>query len=602
MLQASQISKEFAGRVLFKDVNFSLDSKEKLGLVGRNGSGKSTLFKILLRELAPDSGSIIFPKNYSIGYLEQHLKFTEDSVLKEAMLALPIEIKDEKYIAEKILSGLGFSQEDFEKNPKDFSGGFQIRLNLAKVLIKKPNLLLLDEPTNYLDIIGLRWLEGFLRKYDGEVVLICHDRGFMDKVVTSVAGIHRQKLYKYKGGTDNYYQKIWEEEELYEATRMNQEKKVKKIEEFVTKFRAKARQASLAQSRMKMLDKMSVLDKLEKIEDMAFYFHYKECPAKTLLKANQVSFKYTDEYLFSNLNFSIDKGDRIAIVGQNGKGKSTLLNILAGELDFEGEIQKHSSLAIGHFGQTNISRLSNEMTIEEEIRSSNLDLPHEKVRSIAGGMQFSGDEAKKKIRVLSGGEKSRVMLAKILAKSCNLLLLDEPTNHLDQESIEVLIEEIENFEGAAVVVTHSEYLLNQFPNKIIYFKDGSAQTFLGNYQEFLEKIGWNDSDGPVIEKKSFKDVKRLKSELVIERAKKTKPFKDKIETIESRIMKLEAENNESEDIFLKETNGQKISEHSMRVKKNNLEIENLFNDLTVESEKLNIILKEYEDKIKSLEN
>lgn len=545
MISVSNLSKSFGGQHLFDDVGFVVSNKERIGLVGRNGTGKSTLFKIILGKESSDTGDIQIPKGYRLGSLEQHIHFTQPTVLEECIQYLPPSQQYDHFKAEKILSGLGFMEEDFHKDPNSFSGGYQVRINLTKALLQQPDMLLLDEPTNYLDIVSLRWLRNFLVNFDGEVLLITHDREFMDSVCTHVMGLNRKKLKKVKGNTEKYYQQIEQEEIIYEQTRMNQEKKAKEIQDFVDRFRAKASKAKQAQSRLKMLSRMEILAKSESEGDFGFRFHYSPIAAKTVGQVSDLSFGYNkDELLFENLKFTIGQHDRIAIVGKNGKGKSTLLNVMADNLKaVTGSVSYHQSVHLGHFGQTNIERLHLKNSIAQEIQEANPDLSITAVRNICGCMMFEGDKADKKISVLSGGERSRVMLGKILAKPANLLFLDEPTNHLDMESIEVLCDEIENFEGAVVLVTHSEMLLRRLANRLIIFRKDGAEYFYGSYEDFLEKIGWEEEEGNVTKKASkklsHKDRKRLKSELVAKRSRDCGDLKDSIDLLESEIDQLE---------------------------------------------------------------
>ncbi|MGK0367270.1 MAG: ATP-binding cassette subfamily F protein 3 [Thermoproteota archaeon] len=494
MIQLNNISKHFGLQTLFEDLGLLVGKRERIGFVGRNGSGKSTLFKIILGEIIADSGDIVIPKGYKIGALDQHINFTKPTVLEECCQVLSEEEQYDWWKAERILFGLGFSEEDLDKDPASFSGGYQVRINLTKALVQSPNLLLLDEPTNYLDIVSLRWLRGFLKSFKGEVLLITHDRDFMDSVSTHTAGLSRKCLTKYKGNTTKFYEQVAISEDMYEQTRLTQEKKKKELQGFVDRFGAKASKAAQAQSRAKQIEKMGTIDKLHAENNLGFRFHYKECPGKIIFETENLSFSYSgkeEEDLFKDLSFKVGRDDRIGIIGKNGKGKSTLLNVIAGELKARtGEVKTHPSLSMGHFGQTNIERLGVGNTIISEISDSNHDLGIGQVRKICGTMMFPDELAKKKISVLSGGEKSRVMLGKILAKKSNMLLLDEPTNHLDMESIETLGEEIIRFPGAVILVTHSELLLRSSVNKLIIFHEGRADFFDGTYDEFLEKIGW----------------------------------------------------------------------------------------------------------------
>lgn len=498
MIQLNSISKHYGVQVLFEDIGLMIGKGERIGLIGRNGSGKSTLFKIVLGEVKPDGGEVNIPKGYKIGALEQHIHFTKPTVLEECVQVLSEDEQYDWWRAEKILFGLGFSEEDLDKDPKSFSGGYQVRINLTKALVQNPNLLLLDEPTNYLDIVSLRWLRSFLRAFKGEVLLITHDRDFMDSVTTHTIGLTRKRLLKYQGDTKKFHEQVAISDEIYEQTRINQEKKKQELQGFVDRFGAKASKAAQAQSRAKQIEKMETLDKLSDESNLGFKFHFKDCPGKVLLEVEDLSFAYTGDAkddLFSKLSFCIGREDKIGIIGKNGKGKSTLLNVIAGELKARtGKISSHPAVSMGHFGQTNIERLNNNNTIQTEISHSNSDLTFVQVRKICGTMMFEGDLANKNISVLSGGEKSRVMLGKILAHKSNILLLDEPTNHLDMESIESLTEEIVNFKGAVIVVTHSEFMLRSVATKLIIFHKGRAEFFDGTYDDFLEKIGWENQE------------------------------------------------------------------------------------------------------------
>ncbi len=495
MIKIFEINKAYGDQVLFKDLSFNINRGEKIGIVGRNGHGKSTLFQIILGEVGIDSGSIAIPKNYRIGYLQQHLHFTKPTVLEEVCLGLPQGDEYDTWKAEKILFGLGFSEDDMSKSPQEFSGGYQIRLNLAKLLVSKPDMLLLDEPNNYLDIVAIRWLEEFLRAWRGEFLLITHDRNFMDRVVTHTVAIHRYKAKKVEDDTEKLYAQINQEEEIYEKTRKNEEKKRRQTELFIARFKAKASFASRAQSRVKKLEKQGKMEKLETIEDLELYFNSAHFPADKMMAAEHISFSYSgkEPYLINNFSIEIGKNDRVCIIGKNGKGKSTLLKLLAGELKpLSGEIKKHTVLQEGYFGQTNKLDLNDNNTVLEEIKSADKQCGENKARNIAGGLMFSGDSALKKIKVLSGGEKSRVLLGKILVKPAHLLFLDEPTNHLDMQSCDSLIEAIDDFDGSVVMVTHDEMHLRSVATKLVVFDNNKISIYPGGYDDFLRDIGWSD--------------------------------------------------------------------------------------------------------------
>jgi ATP-binding cassette subfamily F protein 3 len=610
MIQVFSLTKSYGTQVLFENISFTLGKGERVGLVGRNGSGKSTLFKILLQEELPDSGEVTIPKNYSIGTLRQHLQFTHPTILQECMTALKAEEQFDEYKVEKMLLGLGFKSEDFARPPSAFSGGYQIRLNLAKVLLADPDCLLLDEPTNYLDIVSMRWLSKFLRSFRGEVILITHDRGFMDEVTTHTMGLWRQKLVKIKGNSEKYYEQILLEEEIYEKTRVNSERKRKDLEEFVARFKAKASKATQAQSRLKLLEKMPELDELAMVATLDFEFNHQECPGKVLMEVKDLSFGYKpDQLLVNEINFPILKGDKIAIIGKNGKGKSTLLNLLAGELEpLRSTVTKNVNLLLGHFGQTNINRLNLEQTIEDEVASVDPSLPLQRVRSICGTMMFTGDLAKKKIKVLSGGERARVLLAKLLAKPTNLLLLDEPTNHLDQESVESLTLELQNYPGAVVFVTHSESMLREVASKLVVFHHGKVEYLAESYDDFLRKIGWEEEEAVVAEKPrekpSRQDLKRLRSELIIERSRELSPLKKQMESLEKEIMKLEEEQQRLEASLIDlaaSGDSKKIQESSQRLGVVKKKIDESFELLTEITMKHDERFAQFEIKLKELE-
>lgn len=610
MIQAVGLSKGYGTQVLFENISFTLGKGERVGLVGRNGSGKSTLFKIILGEETPDKGDLIVPKNYRLGTLKQHLHFTQPTILQEGMTALQAEAQFDEYKVEKMLMGLGFKREDMHRPPSDFSGGYQIRLNLAKVLLEDPDCLLLDEPTNYLDIVSMRWLAKFLRNFKGEMIIITHDRGFMDEVTTHTMGIWRQKLVKIPGNTDKYFEQIVLEEEIHEKTRANTDKKRKDLQEFVDRFRAKATKAAQAQSRLKLLEKMPEIEALAMVASLDFEFNHKECPGKVLMEANELSFGYGVELLFRDLSFTITKGEKIAIIGKNGKGKSTLLNLLAGELNpVHGVISRNVNLLVGHFGQTNINRLGFENTIEEEIAAVAPDLSRDRVRAICGTMMFSGDLAKKKIKVLSGGERARVLLGKLLARPTNLLLLDEPTNHLDQESVEALTMELQNYPGAVVIVTHSEGILRAVASSLVVFHEGKAEYLKETYDGFLTKIGWEDEreERPVqrpAERPSRQELKRLRSEAIIERSREANPCKKKMESLEKKIMDWEEEQDVLESSLIEiasKGDSKKIQEMSQRLGVVKKSIDEAFEELTDVTLKHDEIMQKWEMKLRELE-
>jgi ATP-binding cassette, subfamily F, member 3 len=391
MIKVKNISISFGGRTVFEDVSFIMNRGEKVGLIGQNGSGKSTFLKLILGKLEQDSGEIEVPKGYRIGHLEQHIKFTHKTVIDEVCSILPIDREYEGWKGEIILGGLGFSLEDLQKNPMEFSGGYQVKINLAKLLLDEPNMLLLDEPTNYLDIHSVRWLKKFLQEWENELILITHDRGFMDSIITHTMIIHRNNFRKIPGTTKGVREKIAAEEEMYEKTRINEEKQREKTEEWINRFKAKASMASRAQSKMKMLEKQDVKEKLAHIQTLDFKFHYLPFISKEyLVQASGLKFGYEGrEVLIDKLSFNVAIEDKICVIGKNGKGKSTLLKLITGDLTpISGNVRKHNKIEIGYFGQMNIDRLDKKRTIYEEMQESAPTISQTVVRKVCGNMMF----------------------------------------------------------------------------------------------------------------------------------------------------------------------------------------------------------------------
>ncbi len=551
MLQIGGLTKSYGSTTVLQDTGFTMDRGERIGLVGRNGSGKTTLMRLILFQERPDDGMIALASGTRIGRVDQHLKLTEDTALAEACLALaPSEdMRDESWRASRILAGLGFTSEMLGTHPKKLSGGFQVRLSLAKALVSEPDLLLLDEPTNYLDILSIRWLSVFLRSWRGGLILITHDRAFMDSVCQATVAIHRKKLIKVDGPTEAVYAQILAHEELYEKTRINDDKKRREIEVFINRFRAQARRANVVQSRVKAMSKRIRMEGLESVRELEFRFTAAPFSGKRMLEVEGLGFSWPGGMpLFGDLTFSVVPGDRIAIIGRNGAGKTTLLNLLSGELSgFDGSIKLNPKARLACFGQTNVERLSPEKTIEAEIMDTTHNTGHNTARNIAGAMLFEGDEALKKISVLSGGEKSRVLLGKLLVSPANFLLLDEPTNHLDMQSVDSLLEAVEAFRGAAIMVTHSEMILRSFARKLIVFDSGGVSVFDGSYDEFLARRGWRDEkeerpDTPGDEKTgaSKKQKRRQRASIIQARSDTLNPLKARMDGLETEIMDTEA--------------------------------------------------------------
>lgn len=617
MISVENLHKSYSGQTLFNGVSFKINTRERVGVVGRNGHGKTTLFRIITGREESDEGTIHLPKKYRIGYVQQHLSFTQDTLLEEGMTGLPRSDKDQAWKVEKILFGLGFSKRDLTRHPDDFSGGYQVRLNLAKVLVSEPDLLLLDEPTNYLDITSIRWMESFLLTWPNELMLITHDRSFMDKVVTHTLGIHRHKARKIEGNTEKYYAQIAQDEEVYEKTRINDEKKKKEIELFITRFRAKARLANMVQSRVKTLAKMGNQNKLEKIKNLDFSFRFEPFPAKQIMRVEDLTFGYDPaRILIDSFSLTVGAQDRICIIGKNGKGKTTLIKLLASALTpIQGNIIYHPSSVRGFYEQTNVATLVDERTVEDEILYAAPHVDQQLSRNICGTMMFEGDKALRKISVLSGGEKSRVLLGKLLATPTNLLLLDEPTNHLDMDACDALISALDGFPGAVILVTHNELFLHALANRLVIFQKDALSIFEGSYQQFLDKIGWSDEEPPKSEtsqrpsedsagsKRNKKEQRRKRSEIVKAKAHVLNPIEKEISSVEDLIESKESSLEAFNQSILDATaagDGPKIAALSQQIHKCQAAIDDLFRRLEVLITEFDTQSAEFEAQLQAL--
>jgi ATP-binding cassette subfamily F protein 3 len=618
MIGVENLTKSFGEQVLFEGISFQVNPRERVGLVGRNGHGKTTLFRVILGDLQPDSGRVTVPKNYRIAHVQQNLTFTADTVLAEGATGLPDHRRDQVWKVEKILAGLGFEPSDMNRHPSEFSGGYQVRLNLAKVLVSEPDLLLLDEPTNYLDITSIRWIERFLLDWPSEVMLITHDRSFMDRIVTHVLGIHRKKVRKIKGDTAKYYTQVAQDEEITEKTRLKDERRRRDVEQFISRFRAKARLANLVQSRIKTLSKTEKRDKLEKIKSLEFSFRGLPFPGKQMMRAENLCFSYTPQRpIVRDFSFSVFHGDRICIVGKNGMGKTTLLRLLAGALSPQkGAVRTHPSARVGFFEQTHVKTLVDSRTVEEEIVAADPGFERQQARNICGAMMFSGDDALKKISVLSGGEKSRVMLGRLLATPVNLLLLDEPSNHLDMESCDALLAAIDNFDGALIMVTHNEMFLHAIAQRLVVLQADRLDVFEDSYQRFLETSGWLsenrwDQRQPATarppepsSRMSKKQVRRQRSELLAERARSLRPLEEEMARIEDRIDALEKRlhsHHADMQTATREGNGDMIAEISVAIHTCQSQIDHFFRKLESAGDRYERLKAQFDEKMSQFE-
>jgi ATP-binding cassette subfamily F protein 3 len=625
MLQVSNLSKAYGGQRVFEEVSFLVSPGERVGLVGRNGHGKTTLLRLLAGEEHPDTGEIVFQRGVRLGYLTQELAFSQPTILEEACLGLGTERAEERWRVEKVLAGLGFSHEDMRLHPAVLSGGFQVRLNLAKVLVGEPDLLLLDEPTNYLDVVSIRWLSAALRAWKGALLLVTHDRKFMDDVVTHVLGIHRARVRKVRGQTGALYEQLAREEEVHEKTRLNDERRRREIELFIERFRAKATLASRVQSRVKTLARMERREKLETLKELEFGFRHEPSPARTPLTAAGLTFGYAPERppLIRDFSLAVGRQDRICVIGQNGRGKTTLLRLLTGDLAPQrGEVLLHPRTRVAYYAQTNLKRLDDGRTVEEEVMAAGCE--RQRARDLCGLMMFEGEAALKRVGVLSGGEKSRLLLARLLITPANLLVLDEPTNHLDMSSADAMLEALDDFPGAVVMVTHNEMFLHALANRFVVFQGGEVSLFEGRYQDFLDQVGWRGEeraapsasrspeaapegagDGPGRGSRR-KELRRLRAEVITRQSRTLGPLGARMAEIEARIEALEAQERAAEEELIAlatagSGDGRRLGELGRQSREAKAEIERLFEELSEVHGRHAELARGFADELRALE-
>lgn len=514
MITIKNLSKGYADQDLFTGASLVIGDKDKVGVVGRNGTGKSTFFKLLLGQEGWDEGTIEIPEYYQIRSLEQNLNFEEKTLLEQICVSLPNNVENEHWKAKSILMGLGFEETDFIRSPFDFSSGYKVRIRLAQALVGEADMLLLDEPTNYLDVVSLRWLSNFLQNWNAGFILITHNKNFMEEVVEHTVAIHRGKMRKMKGGPTKLLEHIAKDESVYEQTRKNAIQKKAKTEEFIRNFRAGARSAGLVQSRIKSLNKQEIGTKLEYLPPIVFNFKSEYFRGNSLIELRNVCFHYENspnKTLIEKFHLEILANECTAIVGKNGKGKSTLLDLMGGKLEKNsGHIKRYQTLKIGYFGDHLKRELHEENTIIGELMSIG-GIKEQEARKMAASLLFTGNLAKKHIKFLSGGEKSRVALGKVMLGKCHLLLLDEPSNHLDMESVQALISALKTFEGSIVFVSHDEQFLHELATRLVVFEKDKIDVLEFGYQEFLNQGGWLEEQN-IAPKKEKKQGSRKNSE------------------------------------------------------------------------------------------
>ena len=586
MLNIHNLSVSFGGEYLFEEISFRLNAGNRVGLVGKNGAGKSTLLKLLSRDMALDTGTIAIEKDIKIGFLRQDIDFVQGrNVLDEAyqafeeikvleqkledintQLAERTDYESESYNqlivdlsditqhyeilggynyqgeTEKILLGLGFKAEDFDKKTETFSGGWRMRIELAKLLLQSNDVLLLDEPTNHLDIESIIWFEQFLNNYSGAVMIVSHDKMFLDNVTNRTIEISLGRIYDYNKPYSKYLVLRNEMKQQQLNAQKNQEKEIQHAERLIEKFRAKSTKASMAQSLIKKLDK---IERIEVDEDdnsvMNLRFPISVTPGKVVVEMEGLSKSYGEKKVLENISLLIERDSKTAFVGQNGQGKSTLAKIIVKELEYDGYLKLGHNVQIGYFAQNQAEYLDGDRTILDTMIDAANESNRSKVRDILGSFLFRGDEVEKFVKVLSGGERNRLALAKMLLQPFNVLVMDEPTNHLDIKSKNVLKQACQNFEGTLILVSHDRDFLQGLTNKVYEFKDHKIKEYLGDVDFYLEQRKVENFRS--IEKKEVNPVvvKTSKKNNSFENQKKVKSLKNRLSTTEAKIADLEKE-------------------------------------------------------------
>lgn len=590
MLSVNEISVHFGGRTLFEEISFLVNKQDRIGLAGRNGAGKSTMLKIIAGEQSPDSGEVTKPNNFTIGYLPQDMTHQPGKTVFEETASAFAEVKElEKKIAyvndqiatrtdyesdaymklihdlheynerinhlggyslnadiESTLIGLGFERKDFDRLTDEFSGGWRMRIELAKLLLQKPDLLLLDEPTNHLDIESIRWLEDFLQNYFGAIVMVSHDKTFLDNITTRTIEITMGRIYDYKSNYSKYLLLRKERKEAQIQAAKNQQKYIEKTEALINKFRAKKDKAAFAQSLIKKLDKLEIVE-VDEEDTSSIKFKFPPAPrsSRMVVTAEDTKKQYGEKVIFSHVNFRIERGDRVAFVGRNGEGKSTMSKIIIGEESFDGVLKVGESVEIGYYAQNQAEILNGEKTILETIDESADGESRKNIRAILGSFLFSGDDVNKYVKVLSGGEKGRLAMCKLLLQPHSLLVLDEPTNHLDMRSKDVLKTALQQYDGTLILVSHDRDFLQGLTNRVFEFRGGNVKQYMGDINEYLRdrKVSsFKQIEEPGIKPKAIVEEKTVDDNWEKKQNEKiNREVQSQISKQEKKIEKLEAE-------------------------------------------------------------
>ncbi len=578
MISINNLSYYIGGRALYEDANMFVRPDDKIGLIGLNGRGKSTLLKLIHGDLTPDVGTINKARNCTIGFLNQdQLSYQSgDSILTVAMGAFRDVVNMERQIeqlihdlekeydedkvnrltqlqekyeqaggyamqskAEEVLEGIGFSTRDLHRPLNEFSGGWRMRVMLAKLLLEKPSLLMLDEPTNHLDLPSIEWVENYLKNYEGAVIIVSHDRRFLDNVINKTVEVTRQQLITYEGNYSYYLREKALREEIQQNAYENQQAKVRQAERFIERFRAKASKARQVKSKEKALERMELIEEVvSDVAEIRFRFHFNLQPGRTIITLNNISKSYGNLEILRNTSATIQRGDKIALIGANGRGKSTLLRILAGTEPFEGERILGYNVISGFYAQHQIEALNLENEMLEELKQAGTDKTEQQLRNVLGCFLFTDEDHYKKIKVLSGGEKSRVALAKTLISDANFLLLDEPTNHLDFISENILIQALQQYAGTFVVVSHNRHFISQVANKIWYIEDYQIKEYPGTYEEYAY---WMKSRTTPSQQPAPSRNNSVQAQKINKASPPSKNIKRELGEVEQRIAQLEQE-------------------------------------------------------------
>jgi ATP-binding cassette, subfamily F, member 3 len=594
MLTISQVTKSFGADVLFEEVSLQVNRGDRLGLIGANGSGKSTLFSLILGRDEPDSGGIHLQKTARIGFLPQeNAPVGDETVLELAMLQdrsvldpadeganseSPEHDFEREVKAKRMLSGLAFRVKDFERPAREFSGGWIMRAHLARLLVEEPDLLLLDEPTNHLDLETVVWVQKYLQGYSGALVLISHDRAFLNAIVTRIVELDRQQLFQYAGNYDDFLIQKEARREQHLAAYKNQQRRIEQLQTFIDRFGAKNTKAAQAQSKRKEIDRMERIDAPEK-DSASIHFRFPQ-PARSgarVITLAHVSHAYGATKVYTDLNLEIERDQRTVFVGPNGAGKSTLLKLIAGVLPIQGGSRELGyNVELGYFSQHRVEMFDLRRSVLAEASDVSRPIPEQTVRRQLGAFLFSGDDVFKPVSVLSGGEKSRLALAKLLLDPPNFLVMDEPTTHLDMRSIEALISALSQYAGTLVFVSHDLHFIRSIANSVLHVRHGQIRFYPGGYDYFVEKTAQpNEQSDPGAEPSALKslpsprnqqkDRKRLEAEARQQRSEKERKLRSKLKEIETRILELE-ERQQELVAALQESNGS-TSEQSLELKK-----------------------------------